>query len=264
MDNGYRAITEEEGAIVEAGDEYRHKLDRAWRNLESCIGLDYDDEMNFRYCEYRRPIAHYATPTDKIVEHALDATSNAPDEWPSETGDKVLYSIESHEQDEVNAIHDALLNRPEGHDTAQWIYTQCYQKERTISKTETVEWDGKLEVCQYYRLTEPLVLGGCREHIELEKGDKVYLSGYFDYGFGKVCIVNESAKRDHCMTIVERCLEPIETQSQIEEREREEFALSAVKASKDYSFGGNLTAGDARQIYDWLKSTDQLKDKSDE
>ena len=30
---------------------------------------------------------HYATPTDKIVEHALDATSNAPDEWPSETGE---------------------------------------------------------------------------------------------------------------------------------------------------------------------------------
>ena len=47
----------------------------------------YSDNSGVWHDNIRRPIAqdHYATPTDKIVEHALDATSNAPDEWPSET-----------------------------------------------------------------------------------------------------------------------------------------------------------------------------------
>ena len=41
---------------------------------------------------------------------------------------------------------------------------------------------------------------------------------------------------------------------QLKQTERENFALEMVKASKDYSFGENLTAEDARQIYDWLSS----------
>ena len=87
MDNGYREITKEE-AHIEAGDQAKSSL-VDWHNISAeDIGKSYH-EYDFNHWEYRRPIAqdHYATPTDKIVEHALDATSNAPDEWPSETGE---------------------------------------------------------------------------------------------------------------------------------------------------------------------------------
>lgn len=90
MDNGYRAITKDECAFVEAGDQAKSIL-MDWHNISAeDIGTSYH-EYDFNHWEYRRPIAqdHYATPTDKIVEHALDATSNAPDEWPSETGEWV-------------------------------------------------------------------------------------------------------------------------------------------------------------------------------
>ena len=86
MDSGYRAITEDEGAIVKAGDQFKPKKSGLWQDMAvRGIGDSYG-EYSFSCWKYRRPITqdYYATPTDKIVEHALDATSNAPDEWPSE------------------------------------------------------------------------------------------------------------------------------------------------------------------------------------
>ena len=75
MDNGYRAIT---SGLLKSGDECRFKGDYPWGKVQS----NFDDPDYEKY-EYQRPIAqdHYATPTEKVVEHALDATANAPDEW---------------------------------------------------------------------------------------------------------------------------------------------------------------------------------------
>ena len=71
MDNGYRAITEEEGAICQTGDQYKFR-NEDWEIVKSRHhGARYDAE-DFDESIYRRPIAHYATPTEKVVEHLVD------------------------------------------------------------------------------------------------------------------------------------------------------------------------------------------------
>lgn len=55
-------------------------------------------------------------------------------------------------------------------------------------------------------------------------------------------------------------LKPIKSQA---EKEREEFALEMCKDSGMFGYGENLTAQDAREIYDWLKSTGRLDTKGD-
>lgn len=144
---------------------------------------------------------HYATPTEKVVEHALDATANAPDEWA------------------------------------------------TISKKETVEVvSSKMETTTH-------------EYYDGDTKKQCHLIESEPDTYGNVII---KSRRGEYEVRQRGDLRPIETQSQIEEREREEFTLKMVKDCIDYNFGDNLTARDARQIYDWLKSTDQLKDKSDD
>ena len=128
----------------------------------------YDPEFEAFVFKTGGAFFHYESKEDCLIRLTVDRTfidkliprgqqeqsANAPDEWPSETIEsvlndafstghgfmkvshvkpsEVLYSIESHEQDEVNAIHDAILSLPEGHDLASWIYAQCYKKERAI------------------------------------------------------------------------------------------------------------------------------------
>lgn len=55
-------------------------------------------------------------------------------------------------------------------------------------------------------------------------------------------------------------IRPIKSQA---EKEREEFALEMCKDSGMFGYGENLTAQDAREIYDWLKSTGRLDTKGD-
>ena len=84
MDNGYREIIEDERAICQAGDQCKSHRDGQW---ESVTTIDHGQKyrpVDFRRQKFRRPIAQdepkaCATPTDKIVAHALDATANAPD-----------------------------------------------------------------------------------------------------------------------------------------------------------------------------------------
>lgn len=65
MDNGYRAITKYEGAVVEAGDQARSRL-VDWHNLGvEEIGLSYIG-YDFSGWDYRRPIVRYAVGKDSI------------------------------------------------------------------------------------------------------------------------------------------------------------------------------------------------------
>ena len=86
MDNGYREIKEDEGEVCEASDEISRRGSNDWEKTDGAVGLgtSYDDWFDFDNWIARRPIAQdepqaYATPTDKFVAHALDATANAPD-----------------------------------------------------------------------------------------------------------------------------------------------------------------------------------------
>ena len=96
MDNGYREIKEDEGAVVEAGDQIQSDGD-GWTDMpKSDFGLSYSEFTFDNGFEYRRPIAQdepkaYATDTKAIVAHALDATANAPDE--SEAAIKTLANL---------------------------------------------------------------------------------------------------------------------------------------------------------------------------
>ena len=82
---------------------------------------------------HARPIAqdHYATPTEKIVEHALDATANAPDEWPVELKDVQPVS------DRVREIETKISC---GEMSACQVFTQMNQLIPRQDKPQ--EWDG--------------------------------------------------------------------------------------------------------------------------
>ena len=83
MDNGYREIVI--GDICQAGDQYKFR-GRDWLSINPCSHGRAYILQDFENSTYRRPIAKdekaYATDTKAIVAHALDATANAPDEWP--------------------------------------------------------------------------------------------------------------------------------------------------------------------------------------
>jgi hypothetical protein len=75
MDNGYRAITQDEGAVVELGDQYK-QAGFPWVNMTAYdIGESYNDFTFSGRRQYRRPIAQ-----DEPLASVFDAcTSNQPE-----------------------------------------------------------------------------------------------------------------------------------------------------------------------------------------
>ena len=185
MDNGYSAIKEDEELIPL--DQYRELGTNDWKEIVHNF-------FQAEGYEYRRPIAHYATPTEKVVEHALDATANVPDEWNS--GDAAMVS--------------------------GLVFNNCLYKD--LRQVEVLRINGSKCAVMDVGTLELMWINTCR-------------------------------------------LNAIETQSQIEERERKEFqnALRSVWCDKRDATEEPITRRHlSRWTYDWLKSTDQLKDKSDE
>ena len=206
MDNGYRAITEDEGATVKAGDQAKSSL-MDWHNISAeDIGKSYH-EYDFNHWEYRRPIA-------------LDATANAPDEWPSET--------EKAAMDAATFGTSFMLNGK-----------RVDPKDVFIDVPEADEWDGEV--------------------LNLKFGGNATFEKYKMLYRGEFCIVYKSESHVECSGRVDECeFRPIETPAQAEERERKEWIGEAQKHCTEFS------SNQIGNIYDWLKSTDQLKDKSDE
>ena len=214
MNNGYREITEEEGATCQAGDQYKFR-NEDWEIVESRHhGARYDAE-GFDESIYRRPIAHYATPTEKVVENLADGEV----------------------EDSVCAFCGDMVS-PVDH--------KCGQGALDATANAPDEWkDGFPPVG--FQLVSEIAIGWLFDnHRETYKG-------FYD-------------RID-------------ETQSQIEEREREEkiadlkertkrnefqLALRSMWCDKQEAIREPITKRSlSKWTYDWLKSTDQLKDKSD-
>ena len=190
MDNGYRAL--EYGEVIIKGDELSVGPEQ-WQVCDRTIGGRAGVVL------IRRPIAHYATPTEKVVEHALDATANAPDEWNGEG----------------------------------WPVIGAVVRFRTNHYDKGVY----AEVEVMYVSDQVIVLRRLSDQLDIA--------------------VDALLRNDQWS------MSPIETQSQIEERERKEGIKTIAIQGAGINFS-DLDYEYAERIYDWLKSTDQLKDKSDD
>ena len=204
MDSGYRAITEDEGAFVEAGDQIKFKDDE-WGDIgRAYVGDSYDEFMFNDEWGFRRPIAqdYYATPTDKIVEQEI----------------KKLYATDVTKPNELlNFIYARLIwqhSEKENYDymiaLRNYIDATSNTADEWPSEKETGEWDG-----------EGLPPAGteCNAvYIENENSTPVtFLGG----GKDKVIVLDCGV--EDCIDLRIWRLEPIETPAQAEEREREEF-----------------------------------------
>ena len=89
-----------------------------------------------------------------------------------------------------------------------------------------------------------------------ESFEKVLVKSYYE---GQVWFQNTD-NLEVVVPLSECEFRPIKSQA---EKEREEFALEMCKDSGMFGYGENLTAQDAREIYDWLKSTGRLDTKGD-
>ena len=331
MDNGYRAITLNDDLIAEAGDQALPAPRGEWQDIHAdFVGEKYIAE-DFEDAVWRRPIAqdHYATPTDRIVEHYvddtnvvditkkpnellnfiyarlvdlygekenydymlalrnyIDATSNAPDEWPSETVNapyssvseipadlmwliRAIDSFPSPNLDLVVGICDApegytyeifpsgwlLINKSTRKSVLNYSEWQCAKKllsdEVAISKTETGEWVDGL----------PPIGTECEFEIVRDEGrwEKIYICGkdsagdlVFEFLTGDTDSLFDSVS-------FPARFRPTLTPAQAEERERAEL-ISGIDKAINSALENDQPMSNA--VYDWLKSTDQLKDKS--
>ena len=238
MDNGYKAITEDEGAIVEAGDQAKSRL-MDWHNISAeDIGVSYH-EYDFNHWEYRRPIAHYATPTEKVVEHLADKEAREPD-WSKAPRWAEAWVIDR------DGMVESKFHFSEGN---EWVdenglaWSKDADDIMVVLRPKTDEWvDGLPPV----------------------GADIVWLSEGGTWTFTKVIAYNEDRSsvwlegEAIVSTDNKTRFEPKLIQSQIEERERKEFI---EKAQDLFDWSNCPSPWVIKTIYDWLKSTDQLKDK---
>ena len=284
MDNGYRAITKEEGAIVKAGDQSRLKSGVSeWRDMsEDAIDTAYTPWVSFNRFEYRRPIAqddklnpdnctishtlkpvtHYATPTDKIVEQEI----------------KKLYATDVTKPNELlNFIYARLIGQHSEKENYDYMLALRNYIDATSNAPDewpsetgipvTGEWDGE---------------GFPPINIEVEMRHKDWNSSWMNEEWVKTTVTAKGIEQflrrlgddyasEEAAYISCYLFRPIETQAQAEEREREEVIESILKVLGSLpEISPNLVGFHAKNdrqsaaaIYDWLKSTDKLKDKSD-
>ena len=279
MGNGYRFL--EVGEVKRIDDEVLSGS--LWSVLAWVDGIT--KVVESEKGKYRRPTAqdHYATPTDKIVEHALDATANAPDEWlefeesPISTymarikckGDRfAIIELEDGTEDvaHLNDISGKSKKSSKSDDIRSQVLgilrsTNSFDEivDRVLSwhqaslqdksdewPSETGEWDGEI------------LNGKFGPNASFEKYRMLYK--------GEFCLVYTSESHVECSGRFDECaFRSIETPAQAEERERgevvEKWRNSPYRKERFHMIDDPKKFG---EFYDWLKSTDQLKDKSDD
>ena len=216
------------------------------------------DSVNSSHTETMKVLKEH----NEALSTAMDATSNAPDEWPSETGIPVTVPVG------VETYKYSIIEDSEGKPP---IYGQTYLNfpSLTIEQQNALERYALILVDDSQPKQDEWVDGLPPLKTDFEASLK-NVDTWFSVkakAFSDDYVVFETSGTEWAALKSDYEFRPIETPAQAEERERDEFTKAFSQSMNDAGsipsdFDNSIVFG--RVLYDWLKSADRLKDKSDE